>query len=65
MSNNNSLIFAVLAGAAAGVAIGLLIAPEKGSETQKKITDTAKNLADKILQKAEELIKDSSKKVNG
>ncbi len=61
MSNNNSLLFAVIAGAVAGVAIGLLFAPEKGSDTQQKITDTAKNLADKIMQKAEELLKETSK----
>jgi gas vesicle protein len=31
-----------------GIVIGILIAPAKGSETRKKLTDTAENLKDKI-----------------
>lgn len=56
MGNNSKIILALLAGAAAGVAIGILIAPEKGSESRKKITDTAKKLADTLLTKAEETL---------
>lgn len=37
------VILSVAAAAAAGVAIGMLIAPEKGEELQKKITDGARN----------------------
>jgi len=36
------VILSVAAAAAAGVAIGMLIAPEKGEELQKKITDGAR-----------------------
>lgn len=36
------VILSVAAAAAAGVAIGMLIAPEKGEELQKKITDSAR-----------------------
>lgn len=36
------VIISVAAAAAAGVAIGMLIAPEKGEELQKKITDGAR-----------------------
>ncbi|MBK6641360.1 MAG: YtxH domain-containing protein [Bacteroidetes bacterium] len=56
MGNNSKILLALLAGAAAGVAIGILIAPEKGSESRKKITDTAKKLADTLLTKAEETL---------
>lgn len=56
MESNGKLIMALLAGAAAGVVIGLLIAPEKGSATRERLADTAKKLADTILSKAEEAI---------
>ena len=36
------VILSVAAAAAAGVALGMLIAPEKGEELQKKITDGAR-----------------------
>ncbi len=36
------VILSVAAAAAAGVAIGILIAPEKGEELQKKITNGAR-----------------------
>jgi gas vesicle protein len=63
MENNTKVLLALLAGAAAGVAIGILIAPEKGSESRKAINETAKKLADTILAKAEETINDFGKTV--
>ena len=56
MESNGKLIMALLAGAAAGVIVGLLLAPEKGSDTRTKLADSAKKLADTILTKAEEAI---------
>ena len=47
--NTTSKVILGLAGAvAAGVVIGLLIAPEKGSETRKKLRDTAGDWANKV-----------------
>lgn len=40
-------IGAFLGGAIAGAAIGLLAAPEKGSETRSKITGAVKDFCDK------------------
>ena len=60
MGNTSKIMLALLAGAAAGVAIGVLIAPEKGSETRKKVTDTAKKLTDSLLAKAEEVMDEMS-----
>lgn len=40
-------ISAFLGGAIAGAALGILLAPEKGSETQKKLVDTVDNFCKK------------------
>lgn len=50
------IIIAAVAGVAAGVAIGMLLAPYSGTETRKKIADSAGDLKDKIV--------DLSKKAN-
>lgn len=51
MSESNTtekMLLAVLAGAVAGLVIGILIAPGKGSETRKKIGELADELAGRI-----------------
>ena len=40
-SNSGAVLAALLAGAATGVILGLLYAPEEGKETRKKIKDKA------------------------
>ncbi len=42
------MITTTLAAAAAGIAIGLLIAPAKGSETRQKLADSADSLRKKL-----------------
>ena len=37
-----------LTGIAVGIGIGILLAPDKGSETRKKLADTAGDLFDKL-----------------
>jgi gas vesicle protein len=56
MSKNSKIFLALLAGTAAGLVVGLLFAPDKGTESRKKIADTAKKLADTVIDKAEETI---------
>lgn len=64
---NGKVILAVLAGFSAGTALGLLFAPDRGSDTRKKISKKGKDLAnavsDKIDQKFDELLTTISGKV--
>jgi gas vesicle protein len=49
MSKSSSkVLFAGIAGLAAGVAVGLLFAPAKGSKTRKRLKKKIMNLADII-----------------
>jgi gas vesicle protein len=45
-----------LAGQASGVAIGILIAPGKGSETWKKIKDGLEDLRDQALDQVNDVV---------
>jgi gas vesicle protein len=56
MSDNSKVLIALLAGAAAGAALGILFAPEKGSETRDRLSDALKNLGDTIKDRAAEEI---------
>ena len=48
MTTGSKVFLGILGAAAAGVAIGLLIAPEKGSETRKRIAKTTGDWADQL-----------------
>jgi gas vesicle protein len=52
MNDNTKVVVALLAGLAAGAALGLLFAPEKGSETRDKLSQSLKDLGDSIKDKA-------------
>ena len=54
MSNSGKIIGALLLGAAAGAVLGLLFAPEKGSELRSKIRKNLDDLADDLAQKADD-----------
>lgn len=48
MTNRNKVLLGILGAAAAGVVIGMLIAPEKGKDMRKKIRKTAGDWADSL-----------------
>jgi gas vesicle protein len=52
MNDNSKVLIGLLAGLAAGAALGLLFAPEKGSETRDKLSQSLKDLGDAIKDKA-------------
>ncbi|TMI61779.1 MAG: YtxH domain-containing protein [Bacteroidetes bacterium] len=68
MKNTSKILIAMGAGLAIGGILGVLFAPDKGSETRKKISDTGKKLADKITRKVKlgkEKLEEELSKVNG
>jgi gas vesicle protein len=52
MKDNSKIVVALLAGLAAGAALGILFAPDKGNETRDKLSESLKNLGDSIRETA-------------
>ena len=48
MENSSKIILGLLGATIAGVAIGMLLAPDKGSEIRKKIGEKAGDLATRV-----------------
>lgn len=48
MNTTGKILIAVAAGAAAGVILGVLFAPESGKKTRNKISEEGKKLADNL-----------------
>jgi gas vesicle protein len=48
MTTKSKVLLGILGAAAAGVVIGLLVAPEKGKDMRKKIRKTADDWADNL-----------------
>ena len=56
--NAGKLLAGVLLGAAAGAVLGVLFAPDKGSETRKKISKKGTDLRDSFKTKINDLVDD-------
>ena len=59
-NTNAKLVGALLVGAAIGGALGILIAPEKGSVTRNKIAGKSEDLAKGIKEKVREFSENGS-----
>jgi gas vesicle protein len=55
MSNTKALL-GFVAGAAVGALAGILFAPEKGSDTRKKITGKAEDISDSLKSSYEDFV---------
>jgi gas vesicle protein len=53
--STKKILTGVLLGAAAGAVLGILFAPDKGSETRKKIAKKGKDLTDAVRDRFNEL----------
>jgi gas vesicle protein len=51
MNTSGKILAAVAAGIAAGAVLGILFAPDKGTETRRKINERGKKFADDVKDK--------------
>ena len=66
MSNKNKIALGIIGAVAAGVIIGLMVAPEKGSDMRKRLKRTTGSWADSLSDmsgEAMDSVKDSMKRV--
>lgn len=68
MNSNAKTILGIMAAGAVGVAIGMLLAPEKGSDLRKSIKDKVEDMNDTLcdlIDSGKELIESGKEKLAG
>jgi gas vesicle protein len=64
MKNMKNTILAFMAGAAAGIALGILFAPGKGSETRKKLAGYKKKMSKEMKKQFEDKVTEWENKLH-
>lgn len=60
--SSGKILLGALAGLAAGALIGILFAPDKGTETRRKITEKGEGLAEEVKVKFNEFVESITNK---
>jgi len=60
--SRGKIILGILAGTAAGALIGILFAPDKGTETRKKIVHKGEEYVDNLKDKVNGLLRNGGKR---
>lgn len=64
MKNSLKILLGAAAGTALGITLGILFAPDKGSETRKKISKKGEEFRDELGDKFDEIVDGITKKVD-
>jgi gas vesicle protein len=64
MNDNTKTMLALFAGLAVGATLGIILAPEKGSELRDKLGDSLKKTSDDLLDKFSESVVTVKGKLN-
>lgn len=60
--SSGKVILGVLVGMAAGAVLGILFAPDKGSETRRKIAEAGEDYADAVKEKFNQMVDSMNEK---